>query len=102
MWRRWPLVRAVYSKVIEAGGNPSLMLTDETLVREFRASRERRTNRLVTPHSRCTRQRRRYIRCTASPNTRAMTNIDAKRVQKIQAARRPWLETRMRAPPRAK
>jgi aminopeptidase len=92
-----PLVRAVFAKVVEAGGNPSLMLTDETVNREFaRRANDDQIAWLDPAQSLYYDNADVYIRCTAFPNTRAMTNIDAKRVQKIQAARRPWLETRMR------
>ena len=36
-----------------------------------------------------------YIRVSSSNNTRAMTNIDSKRVQQLRSAQRPWLTTRM-------
>lgn len=91
-----PLVRAVYAQVIQAGGNPSLMLTDEALTREFaREANDDQINWLDPALSLYYDQADVYIRCTAYPNTRAMTNVDPKRVQKIQNARRPWTETRM-------
>lgn len=91
------LIRAVFSKVIEAGGNPSLMLTDETLTREFaRTASDDQMAWLDPALSLYYDQADVYIRCTAYPNTRAMTNIDPKRLQKIQTARAGWLATRMR------
>jgi aminopeptidase len=36
-----------------------------------------------------------YIRIGGGSNTRAMSNIDPKRVQQVQAARRSWLNTRL-------
>jgi aminopeptidase len=92
-----PLVRAVYAQVVKAGGNPALMLTDETITREFaRNANDNQIAWLDPAQSLYYDNADVYIRCGALPNTRAMTNIDAKRVQRIQAARRPWLETRMR------
>lgn len=92
-----PLVRAVYAEVIKAGGNPSLMLTDEALTREFARSANDDQMQWLDPALSLYYDRADvYIRCTAYPNTRAMTNVDARRIQKIQNARRPWTETRMR------
>ncbi len=92
-----PLVRAVFAKVVEAGGNPSLMLTDETLTREF--ARQANDDQMVWLDPALSLYYDKadvYIRCTAFPNTRAMTNVDPKRLQKIQTARAGWLATRMR------
>jgi aminopeptidase len=92
-----PLVREVFAKVVQAGGNPSLMLTDETLTRDFaRLANDDQMKWLDPALSLYYDKADVYIRCTAFPNTRAMTNIDPKRLQKIQSARSPWLETRMR------
>ncbi|MBI1258994.1 MAG: aminopeptidase [Chloroflexi bacterium] len=92
-----PLVREVFAKVVKAGGNPSLMLTDETLTRDFaRLANEDQTQWLDPALSLYYDKADVYIRCTAFPNTRAMTNIDPKRLQTIQSARAGWLATRMR------
>jgi aminopeptidase len=92
-----PLVRAVYAQVVKAGGNPSLMLTDETVTRDFaRLANDDQMQWLDPALSLYYDKADVYIRCTAFPNTRAMTNIDPKRLQKIQSARSSWLETRMR------
>ncbi len=92
-----PLVRAVFAEVVKAGGNPSLMLTDETLTRQFaRLANDDQMQWLDPALSLYYDQADVYIRCTAFPNTRAMTNIDPKRLQKIQSARQSWLATRMR------
>ena len=92
-----PLVREVFAKVVKAGGNPSLMLTDETLTRDFaRLANDDQMQWLDPALSLYYDKADVYIRCTAFPNTRAMTNIDPKRLQKIQSARAGWLETRMR------
>jgi len=97
MWRAGRLVRAVYSKVIEAGGQSVADADRRDAGARIRASRRTTHKSIGDPaQSLYYDNADVYIRCTASPNTRAMTNIDAKRVQKIQAARRPWLETRMR------
>ncbi len=92
-----PLVRSVYEQVVKAGGNPSLMLTDDTLTREFaRLANDDQMAWLDPALSLYYDKADVYIRCTAFPNTRAMTNVDPKRLQKIQSARQSWLATRMR------
>ncbi len=92
-----PLVRAVYEQVIKAGGNPALMLTDDTLTREFaRLANDDQIAWLDPAQTLYYDNADVYIRCTAFPNTRAMTNVDPKRLQKIQSARQSWLATRMR------
>lgn len=92
-----PLVRAVYEQVLAAGGNPSLMLTDEYLTRQFaRYANDAQIEWLDPSQNVYYDNADVYIRCGAVGNTRANTSIDAKRLQKIQAARRPWLDTRMR------
>jgi aminopeptidase len=91
-----PLVRAVFTKVIEAGGNPTLLLTDEYMTRQFaRYASDEQIAWLDPSLTMYFEQADVYIRCAALPNTRAQTNIDAKRLQKIQAARRSWLDTRL-------
>ena len=92
-----PLVRAVYTAVLHAGGNPSLMLTDEYMTRQFiREASDEQIAWLDPSQTLYYDQADVYIRLGAFPNTRAMTNVDARRTQKVQAARRQWLDTRMR------
>lgn len=91
-----PWLRAVYTKVLEAGGNPTLMLSDEYMTRQFaRIAGDAQIEWLDPSQSLYYEQADVYIRIGATPNTRAMTLIDPKRLQRIQAARRPWLNTRM-------
>jgi aminopeptidase len=92
-----PLIRAVYEQVIRAGGNPTLMFTDETMTRQFyRFANDEQLAWLDPSHNLYYNEADVYIRLGAVPNTRAMTNIDPKLMQKTQAARRSWLDTRMR------
>ncbi len=78
----------MYEQVVKAGGNPSLMLTDETLTRDFaRLANDDQMAWLDPALSLYYDKADVYIRCTAFPNTRAMTNVDPKRLQKIQSAR---------------
>jgi aminopeptidase len=92
-----PLVRAVYDKVLLAGGNPSLMLSDEYMTRQFiRHANDEQIAWLDPSQTLYYDQADVYIRMGAPSNTRAMTQIDAKRAQQVQSARRSWLDTRMR------
>jgi aminopeptidase len=91
-----PALRAVYKEVLRYGGNPSLYLSDETLTRYFaqHASDDQLTW-LDPSMSLYYEQADIYIRLGSSNNTRAMTQVDPKRVQRIAAARRGWLDTRL-------
>ena len=92
-----PLIRAVYEQVVKAGGNPSLMFTDETMNRQFyRYASDEQLTWLDPSLNLYYNEADVYIRLGALPNTRAMTNIDPKVIQKTQAARRVWMDTRMR------
>ncbi|NDJ61541.1 MAG: aminopeptidase [Chloroflexi bacterium] len=92
-----PLIRAVYTAVVKAGGNPALMLSDEYMNRQFlRDANDDQLAWLDPSQSLYYDQADVYIRCGAYANTRAGTSIDAQRAQKLQAARSPWLATRMR------
>ncbi|NWF70719.1 MAG: aminopeptidase [Chloroflexi bacterium] len=92
-----PALREIYGAVLRAGGNPALMLSDDTLYRTLlREGSDEQLAWLDPGQSLYYDQADVYIRIGGVPNTRAMTKIDPKRVQKYQSARRPWLETRMR------
>ncbi len=92
-----PLIREVYDAVVKAGGNPSLMLTDETMSRSFsRFANDDQVAWVDPAQTLYYDQADVYIRCGALPNTRASSKIDPVRMQQIAAARRAWLDTRMR------
>ncbi|MBE2272626.1 MAG: aminopeptidase, partial [Anaerolinea sp.] len=92
-----PLIRSVYMHVLRAGGNPSLMLTDEYLTRNFiREATDAQMEWQDPAQALYYDQADVYIRCGALPNTRAMTTVDAKRIQKNTTSKRPFVETRMR------
>lgn len=92
-----PLVRAVYTAVLKVGGNPSLMLSDEYLTRQFiRFANDVQMVWLDPSQTLYYEQADVYIRCGAPSNTRAMTTIDAKRIQQHTKAKSPWLDTRLR------
>ncbi len=92
-----PLIRAVYEQVVRAGGNPSLLFTDEAMTRQFyRHANDDQLSWLDPSLDLYYNQADVYIRLGALSNTRAMTSIDPTIVRKAQSARQPWLETRMR------
>ena len=91
-----PLVRAVFMHVVRAGGNPVLMLTDEYLTRNFiREASDEQMAWLDPAQTLYYENADVYIRCGTIPNTRAMTYVNAKRIQKLQTARSQWLDTRI-------
>ncbi len=92
-----PALREVYRAVLRAGGNPTVFLTDETMARIFlREASDDQIAWLDPSQTLYYEQADAYIRVGSSQNTRAMTGIPAARVQKWGAARRPWLDTRLR------
>ncbi|MFN8374869.1 MAG: aminopeptidase [Anaerolineae bacterium] len=92
-----PALREIFTAVVRAGGNPALMLSDDTMNRTFlREASDDQLAWLDPSQSLYYNEGDVYIRIGGVPNTRAMTKIDAKKTQKVAAARRPWLETRMR------
>jgi aminopeptidase len=92
-----PALRAVYRKVIQAGGNPTVLLMDDQMTRTFlREANDEQMAWLDPSQTLYYENADVYIRILAPTNTRAMTNIDPKRNQQMQAARRTWLDTRMR------
>lgn len=91
-----PALRAVYRAVLKAGGYPTLMMSDEYMAREFlREANDDQINWLDPSQTLYYEQADVYIRIGSSANTRAMTNIPAARTQKVTAARRSWLDTRL-------
>jgi aminopeptidase len=91
-----PALRAVYEEVVRAGGNPTLFLSDEYMTRVFlREANDEQVAWLDPVQTLYYEQADVYIRIGGGSNTRAMSNIDPKRNQKVQAARRTWLDTRL-------
>lgn len=91
-----PVLRKVYEAVLTAGGYPSLMLSDEYMDRAFfRLANDQQVAWLDPALTRYYEEADVYIRVMGTSNTRAMTNIPAKRVQQTRAARRSWLDTRL-------
>ncbi len=91
-----PALRAVYQEVLKYGGNPTVLLSDEWMARTFlREANDDQIAWLDPSQTLYYEKADTYIRIGSSSNTRAMTNIDAKRTQKVAAARRHWLDTRL-------
>ncbi|MBN2471695.1 MAG: aminopeptidase [Anaerolineae bacterium] len=91
-----PALREVFAAVLRAGGNPSLMITDEQMARTFlREASDAQLEWLDPSQTIYYEQADAYIRVGSSQNTRAMTRIPAARVQQRQRAASPWLETRL-------
>jgi aminopeptidase len=91
-----PALRQVYREVLRYGGNPTLILSDEYMTRAF--AREANDDQIAWVDPSMTlyyEQADIYIRVGSSNNTRAMTSIDPKRIQRIAAARKHWLDTRL-------
>ena len=91
-----PILRDIYAAVLEAGGHPTLLIEDEWMQRYFlrRAADEQiawidPTLKLYTEEADV------YIRARAPENTRAMTSINAERMQNWRAAQSAILQTRL-------
>lgn len=92
-----PILREVYAEVVRAGGNPTVMLTDEYMTRTFlREAKNDQFDWLDPSQSLYYDNADVYIRVNGFTNTRSMTLMDPARNRQLQAARRPWLDTRMR------
>lgn len=91
-----PALREIYAAVIKAGGNPSLMLDDAAIQREFLRNADDDQMAWLDPmHTLYYDKADVYIRIGGTGNTRAMSNIPGTRVQTLAAHRRPWLNTRL-------
>jgi aminopeptidase len=91
-----PALREVYKEVLRYGGYPTLFISDETMTRHFyREANDDQMTWLDPSQTLYYEKADIYIRIGSSMNTRAMTNIDPKRVQRINAARKQWLDLRL-------
>jgi aminopeptidase len=92
-----PALREVYTAVIKAGGNPTVMISDEFMMRTLlRHGTDAQLEWLDPSLTLYYERADAYIRVSGNSNTRAMTAISATRMQKLNAARRSWLDTRLR------
>ena len=91
-----PALREVYHEVLRVGGNPSLFISDEYMSRLFLREASDEQMAWLDPSMTLYYEKADvYIRIGSSSNTRSMTNIPAARVQKLRAAQRYWLDTRL-------
>lgn len=91
-----PILREIYTAVLRAGGNPTVMLSDAYMMRTFlREASDAQVDWLDPSQTLYYDEADVYIRVGAASNTRAMSNIPGKRMQRVQAARRSWLDTRL-------
>ncbi|QPC80748.1 aminopeptidase [Phototrophicus methaneseepsis] len=91
-----PVLRYVYEEVLKAGGYPSLILNDEYMDRAFyRLANDAQIEWLDPMLQDYYEKADVYIRINGAGNTRAMTNIPAKKVQQVRAAQSSFLDTRL-------
>ncbi len=91
-----PILREVYKHVLAKGAHPHLMLSDEMLSRMFLRDANDDQISWINPSEKSYYEDADvYIRVSSSNNTRAMTNIPAKRAQKRRAAQSSLLTTRL-------
>lgn len=91
-----PILRDVYAAVMEAGGNPSLMISDEWMQRHFLRQASDAQMTWIDPSLKLyTEEADVYIRVGAPENTRAMSAIDANRIRAQRAAQSQILQTRL-------
>jgi aminopeptidase len=92
-----PLARLVHHEVVLAGANPTLQFTDEAMLRDFFRHADESQLDWMNPFVKLgMEQADCYINLRSTGNTRAMTNINPKRIQRQAAARRPVMQTYMR------
>ena len=91
------LVAEIYRKVLVAGGHPAVRMDEEQLTEIFLKHATDEQLQFVDPITKFTTE---TIDCSigiwAEQNTKALSNIDPKRIGLQQAARKPILETFMR------
>ena len=92
-----PLVAEVYRKVVAAGGHPLVRMSPEELGEIFLKHASEEQLKYVSPITLFEYER---IDCSigiwGEENTKALTNVDPKRIGLQQAARKPLLETFMK------
>lgn len=82
-----PALRALHEKIIVAGGHASLFLSDEAMQRSFYRLANEEQLTWINPMQRLAiEQADARVSILGSSNTRAMTGIDSRRVQKQRAA----------------
>lgn len=91
-----PIMRDVYEAVVDAGGNPSLVVSDDQMQRYFLRHASDEQLNWVDPSLRLyMKEADAYIRVNAPDNTRAMSHISADRLLAWQAGQREIMQTRL-------
>lgn len=91
-----PILRDIYTAVIEAGGHPSLFIDDERMQRHLlRHASDEQIAWLDPSLKLYTENADVYIRVKAPDNTRSMTTIGAEKLRARQAAQSSILQTRL-------
>ena len=92
-----PILRDIYEEVVAAGGLPSLIIDDERMGRYFLRHANDDQLSWIDPRTKVYVEGADvYIRAMAPENTRAMTDIDADRIRRQQAAQSEILQTRLK------
>ncbi|MEM6526904.1 MAG: aminopeptidase [Chloroflexota bacterium] len=94
-----PALREIYAAVVKAGGYPQLKMSDDWMYRHLlRHGTDAQLEWLDPAETKYYEEADVYIRVGkpgSMQNTRAMTNIPGKRVQKYALAHQSWLNTRL-------
>ncbi|MCY4539890.1 MAG: aminopeptidase [Chloroflexi bacterium] len=91
-----PILRDIYESVIDAGGFPSLIVEDDQMQRYLLRNANDDQMQWIDPRMQLyVDEADVYIRAMAPENTRAMTDIDAQRLQMQRAAQSDILQTRL-------
>lgn len=91
-----PVLREVYRAVVEAGGYPTLLISDAHMSRSFLDSASDEQVNWIDPALRLYYEKADvYIRVGSPENTRSMSNVSGKRLQQIRAAQRGNLDIRL-------
>ena len=91
-----PILRDIYAAVIDAGGNPGLIIEDDQMQRYLLLNASDDQLTWLDPRMKLYVETADvYIRANAPDNTRSMTNIAAARLQQLRAAQREILQTRL-------
>lgn len=91
-----PILRDIYEAVVDAGGNPTLIMNDAYMSRYFlRNASDEQINWIDPTMKLYIEEADVYIRVGSPANTRAMTSISGKRMQQQRAAQSEILTTRL-------
>jgi aminopeptidase len=91
-----PILRDIYTSVLEAGGNPTVMIEDEFMTRQFHRLASERQMAWADPSlQRYYEEADVYIRISGSSNTRAMSNIPGTRVREVAKVGRELTNLRL-------